>query len=297
VASTELDALREMLVALGRIGPEVPIELQRAAADGFGAASPVADDVELSPFAGDGLVGEWLAAPGSDPERVVLYLHGGGFVIGSPASHRSFAARISAEAGARVLLLDYRLAPEHRFPAALEDAVGACRFLLAAGHRPDAVAVAGDSAGGGLAVATLMALRDEGSHLPAAVVCVSPWVDLRCTAASIEGRDERDYVLSGPWLRAMASHYLDGSDPASPAASPIAGELDGLPPALVVVGTEEVLFDDAHALAGRLRAAGGTVELEVFDQCAHWWMLAGPTVPEATACDARIGTFLRARLA
>ena len=289
MASAELTVVRDMLVALGRIGPDVPIDVQRSAAVGMGAIDPIAEDVDVSPFEAGELSGEWVTAADADPTRVVLYLHGGGFVIGAPASHRSFAAHLSQAAGARVLLLDYRLAPEHRFPAALDDAAAAYRWLLSAGHEPRRLAIAGDSAGGGLVVSAMVALRDEGTALPAGGVCVSPWVDLTCSAASIEARDGRDYLLSGPWLRAMADHYLGGADPATPAASPIRAELAGIAPLLVLVGTEEVLYDDAFALFERAGEAGVEVELEVFEDCAHWWMLTGTGVPEAVAAVATGG--------
>jgi monoterpene epsilon-lactone hydrolase len=297
VPSPELSAVRDLLVQLGRVGPDVPIDVQRSAAVGLGAMDPLPGDVVVEPVDAGGITGEWVRAPDADPARIVLYLHGGGFVIGGPDSHRSFAAHLSRAARARVLLLDYRLAPEHRFPAALDDTTAAYRWLLTLGHDPRRLTIAGDSAGGGLAVAAMVALRDDGVAPPAAGACISPWVDLTCTAASIEARDGRDYLLSGPWLRAMADHYLDGAEPQSTLASPLYADLAGLPPLLVVVGTEEVLYDDALALAERATACGVEVELEVFEDCAHWWMLTGAGVPEAAAAVTRVATFLGARLA
>ncbi|HUO49942.1 MAG TPA: alpha/beta hydrolase [Acidimicrobiales bacterium] len=297
MGSPELAAMAELLGGLGRMTPDVPVDQQRAAADGVGSMFPVPDGVVVSPLEAPGLRGEWVLAPGADDGRVVLYLHGGGFVIGSPTSHRVWAARLGIEARARVLVLDYRLAPEHPYPAALDDAVAAYRWLLDAGYGPGAVAVAGDSAGGGLALAAALEARRQEMALPAALVCVSPWVDLECRAPSIEARDARDYVLSGAWLRAMADHYLGGADPAAPAASPLGASLGGLPAVLVVVGTEEVLFDDALGIRNELAAAGVAVELEVYEDCAHWWMVAGPHLPETEACASRIAAFLEGRLA
>ena len=306
MGSPELQALREMLTQAGRMTPDVPLDLQRAVADAFGSIAPVPEEVTVAPV-GPGEAagptgtptpaGDMVAAPGARDGRVVLYLHGGGFVIGSTVSHRSFAAQLSAAAAATVLVLDYRRAPEHRYPAALDDAVGAFRWLLEAGADPGSLALAGDSAGGGLALAALVRLRDEGVRLPAATACISPWVDLRCTAASIEARAERDYVLSGSWLRAMAAHYLAGADPADPAVSPLLADLGGLPPVLVAAGSEEVLYDDAASITDRLAAAGVEAELALFEDCAHWWMLAGPSIPEAAACTERVGRFLGSRLA
>jgi phosphinothricin tripeptide acetyl hydrolase len=303
MGSPELAVLRDLFVGLGRMDPDTPVDQQRAAADGVGSMFPLGDGVVVEPVDIPGVAGEWVGAGEDEGEgdrdarRVVLYLHGGGFVIGSPTSHRGWAAQIAAASGARVLLLDYRLAPEHPYPAALEDTVAAYGALLGAGFRPGAIALAGDSAGGGLALGAAVAARDAGTALPGALVCVSPWVDLRCAAPSVLARDGRDYVLSGAWLRAMAGHYLDGADPDLPSASPIEADLAGLPPVLVAVGTEEVLYDDAVGIEERLRAAGVPTELEVFEDCAHWWMVTGPMLPETAACAGRIGLFLGDRLA
>jgi len=297
VASAQLQAVKEVLVGIGRMAPDVPLDAQRAVVDALGSMRPPPDGVEVTPLGGEAPAGEWVSAQGADGRRVVLYLHGGGYCVGSAVSHRLLAAELSVSSGARVLVLDYRRAPEHRFPAAFDDAVVAYHWLLGQGHDPAAIAVAGDSAGGGLTLAALVALRDGGLPLPGAGVCISPWGDVAGRAASLATHDDRDYVLSAAWLSAMAAHYLGDADRADPRASPLAAELGGLPPLLVLVGSEEVLYDDALAVAERARAAGVACELEVFEDCAHWWMLAGAGTPEATAGVERVGRFLRARLA
>jgi epsilon-lactone hydrolase len=226
----------------------------------------------------------------------VLYLHGGGYVMGSLATHRKLAGDVSRAAGARVLLLDYRLAPEAPYPAAVDDAVAAYRWLLAAGIEPQAIAVAGDSAGGGLTVATLLALRDRGFPMPGAGVAISPWADLTMESASIEGLAERDPVVRGGDLKRYRDWYLDGTDPRHPGASPAHADLTGLPPLLVHVGEAEVLLDDAVLLAESGRRDGVDVTLEAWPDMVHVWHVFAGRVPESTAAVDRIGEFLRARL-
>jgi len=296
VVSPELTAMRDLLTATGRLDPDVAPADQRAVWDMLALLYPLPDDVTVTAPDAAGVRGEWIDTPGADPGRVLLYLHGGGYVIGSPTTHRLLAGRLSAALGARVLLLDYRLAPEHRFPAALDDTVAAYRWILGLGHEPGQLCVAGDSAGGGLAVAATVALRDQGVALPAAVACWSPWVDLSCTMPSIVARDERDVVLSKRWLTAMAAHYLHGVDATTALASPLYADLTGLPPLLVVVGTEEILYDEAAALATQAVAAGVDTEFEVFDGCFHLWMQLAALAPEAEAGIRRVAAFLRSRL-
>ncbi len=297
MASPELTAVRGMLEAVGRLDPGTAPADQRVVWDMVAALHPLPDGVVTTVVDDGDMRGEWVDAPGADARRALLYLHGGGYVIGSPTTHRYLAARLSATVDARVLVLDYRLAPEHRYPGALDDAVAAYRWLLARGHLPGAVCLSGDSAGGGLALCALVALRELGVALPAAVACWSPWADLACTLPSIGARAGRDPVLSEAWLSAMAAHYLDGVDPATPSVSPLFADLAGLPPLLVVVGSEEVLHDDATALVERARSAGVDAEFEEFPECIHLWMQLAAGSPEAEAGVARVAAFLRGRLA
>jgi epsilon-lactone hydrolase len=273
---------------------EHPIEVRRAGMEEL--ALPAADDVVATAVNVDGLGAEWVVASGADTERVVLYLHGGGYVMGSLATHRKLAGDVSRAAGARVLLLDYRLAPECPFPAAVEDAARAYRWLRSEGVDPRSIAVAGDSAGGGLALAALVALRDEGVVLPAAGVAISPWTDLTLDAASLQTVAERDPIVRGDQLKRYRDMYLDGADARAPLASPARADLTGLPPILVHVGEAEVLIDDAVLFADNARRAGVDVTIEAWPDMIHVWHVFAGRVPESTAAVGRIGEFLRSRL-
>lgn len=254
----------------------------------------VAKDVECRPVAVGGVEGEWLVPPGAVPGRVLLYLHGGGFVMGSVRTHRATIARIAQASHATALAVDYRLAPEHPFPSALEDATAAYLWLLDQGYHPPSLAVVGDSAGGGLALATLVGLRDEGVPLPAAAVTLSPWADLALTGGSVAANASKDVVLERDELVEMAGHYLQGLDPATPRASPLYADLRGLPPLLIQVGGAEVLLDDARRVAERVEAAGGAVTFEIWDEMFHLWHLFAKRLPEGRDAIERIGGFLQA---
>jgi acetyl esterase/lipase len=238
---------------------------------------------------------EWLSAPGARADAAVLYLHGGGYVIGSPRSHRHLAAAIGRAASSPVLLPDYRLAPECPYPAAVDDAVAAYRWLLGKAIAPARIVIAGDSAGGGLTVATLLALRDAGVPLPAAGVCISPWVDLTCGGGSYTTRAAVDPIVTREGVGAMATAYLAGKDPKTPVASPLFADLHGLPPLLIQVGDAEVLLDDAVLLAERARKAGVDATLDVWDAMIHVWHWFFPMLDEGQAAIDRIGEFARDR--
>ena len=272
------------------------IEEQRAGWDLFGTAEPLAQGVTVTAVDAGGVAAEWVHAPGSSPERMVMHLHGGGYVIGSLDSHRSLAARLSAAAGAGVLLVDYRLAPEHRFPAALDDATGAWKWLVARHGDEAALAVAGDSAGASLAVSTCVVAHQQGGRMPDALVCISPWVDLTGSGDSMLSRAHDDVVLSAQWLTAMAGHYLGDGDRRSALASPLWADLAGLPPTLIMVGTAEILYDDAIRLGRAASEAGGDVTVEEFAGAVHEWVLLAPGAPESVAALDRAGSFLQAHL-
>ena len=210
---------------------------------------PVAADVKCEPVNAGGVNSEWVTAPGADAGRAVLYLHGGGYVIGSINTHRDLAARISRAAKARVLIIDYRLAPEHPFPAAVEDSVAAYRWMLASGLKASRIAVAGDSAGGGLTVATLVAIRDAKLACPGAGMCLSPWIDLEGLGDSMKTKAAVDPMVNKEALIEMAARYLAGQNPRTPLAAPLYADLAGLPPLLIQVG-------DRGNSARRLDAAG-----------------------------------------
>jgi epsilon-lactone hydrolase len=238
-----------------------------------------------------------VATPQSLPGRHMLYLHGGAYINGSPSHYRDFIWRIANVTSSSVLCIDYRLAPEHPFPAALDDAVAAYRWLLADGATPQRLAIMGDSAGGGLTFATLLRLRDEGVPLPAAVVTLSPWTDLALTGESIRTNAHLDVMLSAEQAPALAAHYLGAADPRHPYVSPLYGDHAGLPPTLIHVGSEEVLLDDSVRIADRLRAAGCSVALEVWPRMPHVWHLFARVLPEARKAVIRIGAFVQQEMA
>ncbi len=239
---------------------------------------------------------EWVEGPDADASRVLLYFHGGGYVIGSIATHRGLVARIARVAGIRGLVLDYRLAPEHPFPAAVEDATAAYRFLLEQGITPEGIAIGGDSAGGGLTFATLVALRDSGIPLPAAAIALSPWVDLEGTGESMSSKADADPMVGREGLLEMARLYLGEADPKTPTASPLHADLAGLPPLYVQVGTAETLLDDATRIAERARAAGVQIELEPFEDLVHVFQAFAPHVPESLEAIEKLGAFLKRQL-
>ena len=256
---------------------------------------PTPADVKIERVSAPAAPAEWLRPPSAVPGRVVLYLHGGGYVIGSPRSHRHLAAAIASAGAASALLLDYRLAPEHPFPAAVDDAVAAYRWLLDQAIAPERIVIAGDSAGGGLTVATLLALRDGSTPLPAGGVCISPWVDLTCSAASYRTKAEADPIVQSGPIEEMARAYLGDRDRRTPLASPLFADLRGLPPLLIHVGGDEVLLDDAVQLSERARQAGVSATLEVWDRMIHVWHWFLPMLEEAESAVESIGRFIRAR--
>src|SRR5262247_1955032 len=241
---------------------------------------PTPPEVKIERVTAPRVPAEWLRPPSAAPGRLVLYLHGGGYVIGSPRSHRHLAAAIATAAGASALLLEYRCAPEAPFPAAVDDAVAAYRWLLDQGTSASGLVIAGDSAGGGRTVATLVALRDAGVPLPAAGVCISPWVDLTCSGASYVTKDATDPIVKKPGVEQMAQAYVRGGDRKAPLVSPLFADLRGLPPLLIHVGSEEVLLDDAVQLAERARAAGVAVTIEVWEPMVHVWHWFLPMLDE-----------------
>ena len=256
---------------------------------------PTPPEVKVERVSAPAAPAEWLRPPTAVAGRVVLYLHGGGYVIGSPRSHRHLAAAVATAGAANALLLDYRLAPEHPFPAAVNDAVAAYGWLLDQGIAPGHVVIGGDSAGGGLTVATLLALRDAGRPLPAAGVCISPWVDLTCGGGSYQTKAEADPIVNRASVGEMATAYLGATDPRAPLASPLFADLRGLPPLLIHVGSDEVLLDDALQLAERAQQATVEATLEVWDRMIHVWHWFLPMLDEAQAAVDSIGRFIRAR--
>lgn len=293
MTSRGIEAVREHLAK--HPAPETIAE-RRAQYDKAERVFKTAPEVQVDSVRAPQVAAEWLVPQGVRADAAVLYLHGGGYVIGSARSHRHLAAAIASAADVAALLPDYRLAPEHPFPAAVDDAVAACGWLLGRGIPPGRIVVAGDSAGGGLTVATLLALRDKGQPLPAAGVCISPWVDLTCSGASYVTRAEADPMVRREGVLEMAKAYLAGADAKTPLASPLHADLRGLPPLLIHVGSDEVLLDDAVQLAGQAKAAGVEATLEVWQEMIHVWHWFLPMLDEAERAVARIGEFVKARL-
>jgi acetyl esterase/lipase len=296
--SPELASLLEMLRAMPPLAGDT-IDEWRASLEAATAVVPLPEDVRFEPVSAGGVAAEWARAPEA-PEaldnRAIVYFHGGGYVTGSLQSHRLLVADLARACGLPVLSVDYRLAPEHPFPAAVEDAVAAYRFVRGAGIPPAGLAFAGDSAGGGLTVAALLALREAGEPLPAAGVCLSPWLDLGQSGASMDTKAAVDPMLSRTMLDVMARAYLGSTDARTPTASPLFADLAGLPPLLLQVGTAEVLLDDSTRFAERARAAGVDVTLEVWADMVHDWQAFAVALPEGREAIDKIAAFVRGAL-
>jgi acetyl esterase/lipase len=243
-----------------------------------------------------GVAAAWIDAPRVQSDRVILFLHGGGYFRSSVAASKALAANISAAARFRCLSVEYRLAPENPFPAALDDADRAYQWLVSAGFAPNRIVVAGISAGGGLGLALLLRLRDGSGLLPAAGVALSPWTDLTQSGDSYSTRAHVDPTVSKAYLDRMAALYLAGADPRHPLASPLHAELAGLPPLLIQVGTAETLMNDSTHFAARARAAGVDVCLETWEDMIHSWHDAAHRLPEAREALARVGEFARRQM-
>jgi monoterpene epsilon-lactone hydrolase len=293
VADAEIDVIRAMLSARPR-----PTNLgeRRARLDGLGGQYPLPADVRVEAANANGVAAEWTATPEADPGHVILFLHGGGYISGSLDSHRHMIAQAGREARARTLALGYRLAPEHPFPAALEDAIAGYRYLLSHGIEPKHIAIAGESAGGGLAVAALVSLRDAGIALPACIWCSSPWVDLENIGDSMTTKAPVDPLIQKPYLTELAAAYLNGTDPRTPLASPIYADLRGLPPMLIQVGSAETLLDDSVRLARVVGAADVRVTLDVWPDMIHAWHLFYQQVAAGRHALAAVGAFIRLML-
>lgn len=278
------------IVDLGRLA-----EL-RALYDEIAEGHQLPADVSYRAVDAAGVSAEWLSGPRVRDDCVLLYLHGGCYVTGSVETHRDIMTRLSIEASMRVLGLNYRLAPRHPFPAAVEDATAAYVWILKSGVEPDHIAIAGDSAGAGLAVAATIKIRDQGLPLPGALVCVSPWVDLAVAGDSMEINADADPIVSREMLLGWGGMYLDGHDPRTPLASPLYADLRRLPPILIQVGSDEVLLDDSRRLAERASIAGVNATLEVWPEMIHVWHLFAPILPQAREAIEDIGKFLRLQL-
>ncbi len=238
------------------------------------------------------LRGEWLL-PDKPCRTTILYLHGGGYYFCSPATHRGLVFPLARRSGARTFSLDYRLAPENPFPAALDDALAAYRKLVADGTPPASIVIAGDSAGGGLALATLLALRDAGDFLPAGAAVFAPWTDLAATGASMTTNNGRDPMFYGKAFAPAGKLYAGDADVRNPYVSPLYGRFDGLPPLFIQVGDTEVLLGDSTRVAEKARAAGVSVDLEIWPKMPHVFQIFAPFVPEANQALEQAAGFVR----
>lgn len=265
---------------------------ERAELEGLGRSFKTKIELSCTPLEVNKVPAEWVLTPQASAERVILYFHGGGYNSGSLNSHRSLVANIAQAAKARLLNVDYRMAPEHPFPAAVEDATASYRWLLENQVSPQSIIVAGDSAGGGLALALLVKLRDAALPLPAAAVCLSPWTDLACSGPSWKENVKKDLLLEPRSILASAQLYLGGADPRTPLASPLYADLHHLPPILIQVGSDEMILSDAKGFTERARAAGVDVTLEVWQGMQHVWQLAVNILPESRQAIEKIGQFI-----
>ena len=287
---------RTVKAQLENIGDDVPAFRERMnSANGLMPKLPkdaLVDKVDV-----EGVPCEWVSADGADSHRVLMYLHGGGYVFGGFDSHRDLAWRLSNASGMRVLLVDYRLAPEHPFPAALEDATACYRWLLAEGYKPGQIVIGGDSAGGGLTLSTMVNLKNLGVEQPAGAILLSPWLDMTGSGSSVAANAKADAMLSPVSLDSFARFYLGELDRKAPLASPLFADLAGLPAMLVHVGSTEILLSDAQRLVENVQNAGGEIALDVWPKMPHVFQLFSGRIPEGKVAIEQLGQFIQNRTA
>src|SRR6266404_2043085 len=294
MSDTEIGALRAKLLSRERSDD---YRQRRKDFDVGFSQYGIARDVSVEPVNANGVRAEWTSTPQDDRAAALLYLHGGGFVIGSLDSHRHLVSEAGRATRAWALALDYRLAPEHPFPAAVEDAISGYRFLLTRGYQPGRVAIAGDSAGGGLVVSAMLAIRDAGLPQPACGWCISPWVDLEALGDTMLTKAAADPTVQKAGILDMAGLYLNGADPRSPLAAPIYADLTGLAPLLIQVGAAETLLDDAVRLAKVAGAADVRVDLQIWPEMVHVWHIFHPELKAGRRAIEQGGAFVRAMMA
>jgi len=293
MSDTEIGALRAKLASRVRSDD---YRQRRKDMDAAFAQYGVARDVRVEPVTANGVRAEWTSTPEDNRDAALLYVHGGGYVIGSLDSHRHLVSEAGRAAKAWALALDYRLAPEHPFSAAVEDTVSGYRYLLSRGIRPGRIAIAGDSAGGGLVVAAMLAIREAGLPQPACGWCISPWVDMEGVGETMSTKAEADPMVQRAVLLEMAGLYLGGADPRSPLAAPIYADLRGLAPLLIQVGAAETLLDDAIRLAKVAGAADVRVDLQVWPEMVHVWHLFHPDLKAGLRAIEVGGDYVRTRI-
>ena len=294
MARSEIDTIRALLTSRPR---PAGWDERRRRLDEVGAVWPIAPDVKLATVDAGGVPGEWSSVPGSDSSRVILFFHGGGYCSGSIRSHRRMVTEAGRAASAYTLAIGYRLAPEHPFPAALEDAVSAWRYLASQCISAAHIAVGGDSAGGGLTVALINKLREYGEELPGCAWLVSPWTDLTMSGATLVSKDAVDPLIHKSYLEELASAYVPaGMDRTDPRISPLYARLEGFPPTLIQVGSAETLLSDATRFAEALGAANVAVALEIWPHMIHAWHLWNAHLKPGRRALASAGAFIKACL-
>lgn len=301
MASKEAEAAKELIRqfrdAFVPDGPPPTLEQQRAAIGMMTASASEPEGVAISETYAGGCRAYWHDPASGAQDRVILYVHGGGYMGGSPKSHERLVSHLAKATGCRALNLDYRLAPEHPHPAAVQDATNAYRWLLAQGFRPGHIAISGDSAGGGLTLATLLSLKENGLPQPAAGVPLSPWTDMEGLGDSMTTNAEADLMIPRDALRGTAAAFLgEGNDPRDPLAAPLYGDYKGIAPLYIQVGGDETLLDDSTRVAEKAKAAGVDVKLDVFPEMQHVFQASVGRMPEATDAVQRIADYLRPKL-
>jgi len=300
MASEQADKMKAQMAEFGAAlfgdGSEPPTLDQMRAPNMLDITTAPCPGATFTAVDAGGVPAFWVDVDGAATDRVLLYVHGGGYVIGSAAYYNQFAGHLAKASGARVLNVDYRLAPEHPHPAPVEDATAAYRWLLDQGIEPGHIAISGDSAGGGLTLATLMSLRDAGTPLPAAGVPISPWADMEATGETMVSNAANDVLVQKEGIAGMAEAFIGAGSPTDPLASPLHGDYRGIPPLYIVVGGAETLLDDARRVADKAKAAGVDLALDVFPEMQHVFPIGVGNVPESDDAVARIGAFLKAKL-
>jgi acetyl esterase/lipase len=299
MASEQAQAMKTAMIEMRAQRASMPqptLEEMRANAGMMAAMAGEPEGVTFESVDAGGVPAIWaIPAQGAD-DRVLEYFHGGGYVIGSAETHQRVAGHLANAIGCRVLDVDYGLAPENPHPGPVEDGVKAYRWLLDQGYRPEHIAISGDSAGGGLTLATVLKLNADGLPQPAAAVPLSPWTDMEGQGESVQTNEERDVLLTVDALKGMSDMFLSGGDARDPLASPVHGDYRGICPLYIQVGGDEILLDDARRVAAKARADGVDVQLDEFPEMQHVFQLSAGNLPEADDAIARIGAYLRPRL-
>jgi monoterpene epsilon-lactone hydrolase len=281
---------------LSTLSPQVDVSKERSELESLTRFFSTSVPVQWVPENINGISAEWVIPADESKGGVVLYLHGGAYISGSINTHRTLVSEIAAAARTRALIIDYRLAPEHPFPAAVEDAASSYQWLLKRGIPAKSIAIVGDSSGGGQVLATLLKLRDDGTPLPGCGVCLCPWIDLTCSGESWQTNANTDLMVEGTNLGGCAELYLQGSDARNPLASPIFADLHGLPPIYIQVGSDEVLLSDSTNFGRLAEAAGVEMRLEVWQDMQHLWQMATRYIPESRQAVQKVGDYLREKL-